>query len=131
MIVSIVASETVFENFYLSGRIGERDSDGVIRYFKKELSDGTDPILLLGLFTAEVEKLARLKAAMIQGVRPDVMAKMTGMHEYAVKLKLTALRNFKETEMEELLEKCYLADAAMKSTATDKTVILYRLACAL
>ncbi len=131
MIESIVSPEIVFENFYLSGRIGERDGEGVIRYFKKELDSGTDPIMLLGSFTAEVEKLARIKTAMIEGYKPEAMAKLMGMHEYALKLKLTALRNFKEKDTKELLDACYFADAEMKSTAGDKVAILYRLACLL
>ncbi len=131
MIERIVPAEIVFENFYLSGRIGERDSEGVIKYFNNELEAGADPIMLLGSFTAEVEKLARIKAAAVERIRIEDIAKMTGMHEYAVKLKLAALRNFKEKETEELVTACYLADAAMKSTAGDKTVILYKLACLL
>ncbi len=131
MIETIVPAETVFENFYLSGRISERDSEGVIRYFANELESGTDPIMLLGSFTAEVEKLARIKAAAAERMRVEDIAKISGMHEYAVKLKLAALRNFKEKETEELVTACYMADAAMKSTAGDKTVILYRLACLL
>ncbi len=131
MIERIVPAQIEFENFYLSGRIGAKDGEGVLKYFKQELAGGTDPIMLLGAFTAEVEKLARIKAGCMQGLAPALIAKMTGMHEYALKLKLNVLHSFKEKELEELLHECYLADAAMKSTSRDKGVILDTLACML
>ncbi len=129
LIERLVPCRQEFGSFYLAGRIGERDCDGILKYFSAQYSAGVDPIQLLALFTSEVERLARLKFGAVESLPPEVIAKNAGMHEYAVKLKLISLRNYKAEELEELLHVCYETDLAMKSTAGDKYVMLQALAC--
>ncbi len=131
LIEAIVPRRRSFENFYLSDRIGRRDADGVLKYFKAQYEAGCDPILLLASFSSEVEKLARIKFGTKEGLIPETIAKKTGMHEYALKLKLACCSRFKEQELSELLDACYEADIAMKSAGGDKYLILQTLACML
>lgn len=129
LIEQLVPHRQEFESFYLSGRIGERDCDGILKYFAAQYSSGVDPIQLLALFTSEVERLARLKFGAVESLPPEVIAKSAGMHEYAVKLKLVSLRNYKLEELQELLHACYEADYAMKNSSCDKYTLLQTLAC--
>ena len=52
-------------------------------------------------------------------MKPPRIASALGMHEYAVKLRTQALAGITGKYLSELLESCYKADLAVKSTGTD------------
>ncbi len=116
---SITGKKNVFEAFYVSNKILKRDTEAVLAYTSDALKKGADPMMLMAEITSEVEKLYRIKSAMKSGMKPPQIASALGMHEYAVKVRAQALAGITGKYLSQLLESCYKADLAVKSTGAD------------
>lgn len=116
---AVTGKKNVFEAFYVSNKILKRDAEAVLAYTMDALKKGADPMMIMAEITSEVEKLYRIKSAMKSGMKPPQIASATGMHEYAVKVRAQALGGITGKYLSDLLESCYKADLAVKSTGTD------------
>lgn len=127
----VTGKKTVFEAFYVSNRILKRDIEGVLSYMTDALKRGVEPFVLIAELTSEAEKLYRIKCAMRAGMQPSDIASKTGIHEYAVKLRMQALRSTPLSHLSLLLDKCFEADLALKSTGADPQYVLTSLVTSL
>ncbi len=127
IVESVTGKKTVFEAFYVSNRILKRDIDGVMSYVTDALKKGAEPFSLIAELTGEIERLYRIKCAMKSGMSPTDISSKIGMHEYAVKLRMQALKTTRSSHLKFLLEKCYESDLLLKSTSADAQCVLISL----
>ncbi len=119
IIRNITCEKNVFEAFYISNRILKRDVEGVLSYLTDALNKGTDAFMLISELTSEAERLYRIKSAMKSGLKSAEISSRIGMHEYAVKLRMQAVKDISGEYLFSFLEKCYQTDLSVKTSVQD------------
>lgn len=112
----LVARSKEHSNFELGDAIIARETKNVMRLLVRQLSDGTDPILLLAIVARTFRQMMIAKELMKQKLPADEIAKEVGLPPFRITDFLTKTRLWDEEKIAFAVKNVAEVDNAMKNS---------------
>ena len=114
--------------FAMSDAAAKWNLKEILGVFRDARDRHDEPITLVAQLGKIYAEMLRMKAALDSGMTVPVIAKTFGMNEYRAKLVAESVKNVPISAIENAVLMTYETDVKLKSTQTDKWVLLDELA---
>lgn len=100
--------------FDLTDALGRGDRATALRILHELLADGQAPLMIVGMVTGQIRRLAQVQDLVARGKRPAEIAAATGMAPYAAEKTVAQAKRFTAAQIDAAQRACLEVDTALK-----------------
>lgn len=123
----LVAAAEDAEYFPLIDALVAKNLGSSLKIINGLIANGENEIKILGFLTNQFRNLLLLASLQRQKVVASDLPAKAGMHPYAVKKSLAALRHYQQEQLEKIFQRFYRCDVAIKRGESEPNLLLNRL----
>ena len=113
--------------FDLTDALLKPDYKAAFEILGELFSQGVEPTMIAGTVYGALIRLYKVKIALNSGLSKPAIAKALSMKEFAVGININLCRNVSADFLKKCILCCEKADRTLKSTKTEKSIVLERL----
>ena len=116
LIDSLVPNSREVDNFQLTNLLLTGDREKALRILKKQLDDGAEPVMLLGMLSYHFRRLLMAKEMMTNGAERGEVARVVKLRFSDQEPFLAAARRADPSKLKKIIEKLAETDLALKTS---------------
>ncbi len=126
--VKAVVSDTRVDSvFELANSIGEKNLDRALKNLHTLLGDGEAPLLILAVLSRHFRQLWRVRELLEKKTPAQEIGKLAGINPYFLQGIIRQAKNYPVRELQEVFERFFSLDLALKSGGGKPSLLLERM----